>query len=118
MFLVQVAAYLRESSLTLIIAIFPAILAFRIINAIRWKYRSGLRELPGPQLAPYSDLWRFFLTFKGNAPQQYQKLHAKYGSIVRTGPDSVSISDPSMIPVIYGFNSNYLKVSPTFEHQL
>lgn len=110
MFLTQVAAYLRESSLPLIII--PAVLVVYILNAVRWVYHSGLRDLPGPSLAPYSELWRIFsLTMKGKAPLEYRKLHKNYGKIVRTGPDTVSISDPAMIPIIYGFNSTYIKVS-------
>ena len=38
-------------------------------------------------------------------------LHEKYGSVVRTGPTTISISDPSYIPKIYGIGQGFHKVS-------
>ncbi|KAH8666053.1 cytochrome P450 [Tricladium varicosporioides] len=61
------------------------------------------------------------MVYKGNAPQTYRELHKKYGPIVRTGPNHVSVSDPEMIPVIYGTGSNFRKsefyslMSPSYD---
>lgn len=38
------------------------------------------------------------------------KLHHKYGSAVRIGPNIVSISDPDAIDKIYGVKADFLKV--------
>ena len=73
-------------------------------------FREGLRSLPGPLLARVSGLYRLSLVFDGHAPERYRELHQKYGNIVRTGPNHVSISDASMIPTIYGIGSKFLKV--------
>lgn len=76
-----------------------------------WQgHYSGLSDIPGPKLAKYSSLFRFFVVYRGEAPQRYRELHAKYGSIVRTGPNHVSVSDPAMIPVIYGIGRKFNKV--------
>ncbi|PVH68975.1 cytochrome P450 [Cadophora sp. DSE1049] len=45
------------------------------------------------------------------APRNYRALHDKYGPIVRVGPNHVSVSDPAMIPIIYGISSKFTKTS-------
>lgn len=78
---------------------------------------SCLRAIPGPRIAAFTRFWSFFRVFRGNAPQNDQQLHQKYGQIVRTGPKHVSFSDINMIPVVYGIGSDYLKVrSSDFAH--
>lgn len=37
------------------------------------------------------------------------KLHAKYGSVIRVGPDSLAFSSLSAFDAIYGFNKNFEK---------
>jgi hypothetical protein len=37
-------------------------------------------------------------------------LHRQYGSVVRIGPNALSISDPSMIRVIYSTRNPWKKV--------
>ncbi|KAF4334064.1 cytochrome p450 oxidoreductase [Fusarium beomiforme] len=49
--------------------------------------------------------------YTGNAHGFYYELHQKYGPIVRTGPNIVSISDPSAIAPIYAIGSKFLKSS-------
>jgi hypothetical protein len=49
----------------------------------------------------------------GDAHKVFQRLHRKYGKVVRTGPNHVAIADPAMIPIIYGIKNNFLKVSLT-----
>lgn len=78
------------------------------VSSIR---RPGLRQLPGPRLAAITRLWNLTNVIGGNAPKNFRKLHEKYGRIVRTGPNHVSISDPAAVPEIYGILSTYAKVS-------
>jgi hypothetical protein len=80
------------------------------VSYLRTANKPGLRSVPGPRLARYSNLWRLRNAVSGLAPQNFQKVHKTYGKVVRTGPNHISISDPSMIPVIYGISSKYLKV--------
>lgn len=91
--------------------IYGAILTgLALVHLIRSRFRSGLRNIPGPWLARYMSLYRLTLVYKGDAPRQYQLLHKKYGPIVRIGPNHVSTSDPAMIPIIYGIGRNFQKV--------
>ncbi|KAF5968045.1 pisatin demethylase cytochrome P450 [Fusarium coicis] len=85
-----------------------------LFHLIRLTFRAGLRNIPGPWLARYTVLYRLSLVYKGDSPRQYQLLHEKYGPIVRTGPNHVSISDPAMMPIIYGIGKNFQKIKTPF----
>ncbi|KFX91860.1 hypothetical protein O988_07551 [Pseudogymnoascus sp. VKM F-3808] len=74
-------------------------------------FRSGLRELPGPVLARFTLLWKVWVHIKGDGHIVYQNIHKKYGPIVRTGPNSVSIGDAAMIPKIYLSGHSFPKSS-------
>lgn len=74
-------------------------------------FLSELRDLPGPMLARFTLLWKVWVHIKGDGHVVYQNLHKRYGPIVRTGPNSVSIGDAAMIPKIYLSGHLYLKVN-------
>lgn len=73
------------------------------------KFQPGLVSIPGPPVVAYTQLWRLYDVYKGHAHITAINLHKKYGPIVRIAPNHVSISDPSMIPVIYGIKETYTK---------
>jgi hypothetical protein len=81
-----------------------------VARTIHIAYQPGLRGIPGPWSAKFAYLIRFKLIWAGKAHENYRKLHETYGSIVRTAPNVVDISDPKAIPIIYGINSKYYKV--------
>lgn len=83
----------------------------RVLITACSAFRAGLRQVPGPVLAKITPFWRVWWLWGGNAHEGYRKLHEKYGRIVRTAPDAVEISDPAVIPSIYGINSKFVKVS-------
>lgn len=83
-----------------------------IASLLRTRFRPGLRNLPGPRLASYSRLWNIKNAASGNAHESFRRLHERYGRLVRVGPNHVAVSDPGLIPVIYGTNNKFLKVSP------
>lgn len=85
---------------------------FVLIKSIITALRPGLRSIPGPFIARFSCLYRPWKVSKGDAPDFYQRLHEKYGPIVRTGPNTVDISDPKALSIIYGIISKFLKVNP------
>lgn len=87
-----------------------SLLLFLVFEYVRVAYGSTLRKIPGPLFAQYSKFWRVGFVFSGQCPAKYHALHQKYGPIVRTGPTSVDISDPKVIPTIYGISSKFLKV--------
>ena len=92
-------------------AFFGVVVLNWVISCPRLVYRSDLSPLPGPKWAEITGFYRVSRLFTGQAPAVYVELHKKYGPIVRTGPNMVSLSDPSAVPVIYGITSGFLKVS-------
>ena len=93
------------------VGILPALgLVALLARLARNKYGYGIANVPGPFCAAYTDLWRFFVVWGGRAERTHIQLHDKYGPLVRLGPNSVSISDPEAIKVIYGLASTYVKV--------
>ncbi|KAJ5870204.1 hypothetical protein N7455_005145 [Penicillium solitum] len=65
------------------------------------RFLHPLAKYPGPFLASITDLWQAnqFITLK--QPYNLTKLHERYGSIVRYGPDKLSITDEEAIKSIY-----------------
>ena len=68
-----------------------------------------LRNIPGPFFAQFTDLWRFLKVWKRDSQDVFLRLHKKYGDLVRIGPNCVSISQPDLIPSIYGIGKGYVK---------
>jgi hypothetical protein len=92
------------------VTLITILLVLFVSHSLYVRFRPGLRQLPGPRLAAYSRLWNLLTASRGDAHETFQKLHQKYGKVVRTGPNHVAIADPTMIPVIYGTNNKFLKV--------
>lgn len=101
-----------------------AILAYIILEYLRLALRPGLRSIPGPFIARFSKLYRLVNIARGDCPDFYLRVHEKYGQIVRLAPNFVSLSDPAVVPVIFGINHNYLKsgfydtMSPYYKDKL
>jgi hypothetical protein len=79
-------------------------------SAILQLRRQKLKHINGPSLAAFTDLWRARIQFFGPFVPTLQKLHQKYGPIVRIGPNTVSISDPSHIAIIANPRAGFAKV--------
>lgn len=90
----------------LLVCCLPLLLHFTIkVNTSR------LKSLPGPFPGRVSNFYRVWLLSTGKGPIKYWELHKKYGPVVRTGPNHVSLSDPAMISVVYDLKNKYFKVS-------
>lgn len=86
------------------------LLAFVVVRLLHNKFRPGLSSIPGPPLAAWTGLWRFFDVQKGTAHLTAIELHKRYGPLVRIGPNHVSVGDPREIANIYGLTKGYTKV--------
>ncbi|KAJ5962596.1 pisatin demethylase [Penicillium viridicatum] len=98
----------KISLTTYIICTIVAGLAVRLLSN---RYKQGLRDIPGPELAKYTRLWKLNSVWKGNHHNTAIDLHRKHGALVRIGPNHVSVGDPSAIPVIYGLNKGFTKTA-------
>ncbi|KAJ5348201.1 Cytochrome P450 E-class group I [Penicillium brevicompactum] len=82
-----------------------------ILRLLTNRYKRVLRDIPGPVLARYSRLWKLYSVWKGDHHHVEIDLHRKHGSLVRIGPNHISVSDPSAIPLIYGLNKGFTKTA-------
>ena len=99
----EILFYLRSSWAPLISVLLLARLLFN-------KYGRRLNSIPGPFLAGFTDLWRFFNTTFSTAHNTHIRLHRKTNSqFVRIGPRTISISDTTLIPTIYGAHTDFTK---------
>lgn len=78
---------------------------------------AGLSHIRGPSLAKYTNAYGAVVALKlsrarsGPVVAKFsRKLQAKYGTTVRTGPNSVTILDPRAIPPVYGVRAKLDKV--------
>jgi hypothetical protein len=71
--------------------------------------QSPLKKLPGPFLAKFSNIWRFFNHYGQTHIETQRKLHEKHGDYVRLGPNTVSIADASLIKTIYNTRGTFVK---------
>ncbi|PQE15837.1 benzoate 4-monooxygenase cytochrome P450 protein [Rutstroemia sp. NJR-2017a BBW] len=90
----------------LLLSISSCFLVYKII----WEqFLSPLRHFPGPILAKFTDIYRAFAVLPGTIDQTNIKWHRKYGTAVRIGPNTISISDPSLIKTIYATKNPWRK---------
>lgn len=74
-------------------------LLYAAIHILR-VYRR-LCHIPGPFWARISNLPRVWWVNTSRAHETHQRLHEKYGDVVRFGPNMVSLRDPTWIPTVY-----------------
>ncbi|EHK98820.1 Cytochrome P450 [Glarea lozoyensis ATCC 20868] len=70
---------------------------------------TGIRNVPGPSAAKFSNLWLLLQARQGKRYQSVDEAHKKYGKLVRIQPNHVSVADESAINAIYGHGNGFLK---------
>ncbi|TVY20841.1 Cytochrome P450 monooxygenase apf7 [Lachnellula arida] len=88
------------------------VFAIAIYFIVVFTYRLTVHPLakyPGPFFARITDWPLVAHCIKGDRHLWEYKNHQKYGSIVRYGANSISISTPSSIPLIHGPKANVKK---------
>ncbi|KAI0706338.1 cytochrome P450 [Earliella scabrosa] len=76
-------------------ALFGLSLTFLTIG-YRFSSWNPLYEYPGPWVCKISSLWLTGISFTGRRHFVLHKLHARYGDIVRIGPNILSVNMPSI----------------------
>ncbi|EXJ56365.1 uncharacterized protein A1O5_12632 [Cladophialophora psammophila CBS 110553] len=74
------------------------------------RYRK-LSAIPGPFLAGFTNLWRAYAQNYGTIATTLIKLHEQYGPLVRIGPNTIHVSDPASVSVIYTNHGEFKKAS-------
>ncbi|KAJ7784202.1 cytochrome P450 [Mycena metata] len=99
----------RENSLNIFLSCLRSFLLYcsaliLSILAYRLSPLHPLAEYPGPMACKTSKLWLTWIASRGKLHLYVKGLHDEYGSIVRIGPNELSITDASLIPAILGPN--------------
>ncbi|TEB28380.1 cytochrome P450 [Coprinellus micaceus] len=90
----------RHSLLTVVVALPVAYAAYLGVSRL---YFHPLSRVPGPLLASLTD---YYVTYydiakDGQMVHQLGRLHARYGPIVRIGPNKLHFADPKAFDLIY-----------------
>jgi hypothetical protein len=87
-----------------------ALIAFSVVVLNTLFSYLRLRHIPGPYFAALTNLVRRQWVVTGNAHDIHTGLHRRYGTVVRSGPNAVMVSQPKAIEKIYGFKQRLEKV--------
>ncbi|KAJ6132408.1 hypothetical protein N7471_007623 [Penicillium samsonianum] len=95
-----------------------AALAYKGIKIIYRLYFSPLAKFPGPRLAAATSLYEFYFDVVrgGQFMFELDRLHDKYGPILRINPHEIHIKDPSFYDTVYGGPINKRDRVPSFIH--
>lgn len=81
-----------------------------VVSHVLAYLRSPLKDIPGPFLAKFSNIWRLIDHYKATQIISQRRLHEKLGPAVRIGPNVVSLSDPTLLKTVYSTRGEYVKV--------
>ena len=85
------------------------LLSYLVFKFVSIFWLSPLKHVPGPYLAAWTAWWISYHDLAGDRTSILHNLHERYGSVVRIGPNEVSISDASAVKELYGQGSSYIK---------
>ncbi|CAG1960374.1 unnamed protein product [Fusarium graminearum] len=72
-------------------------------------FTSPLKEYPGPFLAKFTRLWYMYQASTGDSHLVLERLHKRYGPIVRITPDIIDVDIPEIINTIFSTKDDWLK---------
>ena len=99
-----------------------AFAVYLVSLAVYRLYLSPIAKFPGPKLAALSNWYEFYydVVRQGEFTWHIQKLHKKYGPIIRITPTELHIDDPDYYDVLYargsGRRNKYTYFSGRFGH--
>ncbi|KAI0514712.1 cytochrome P450 [Xylaria bambusicola] len=70
---------------------------------------SPLARVPGPFLAKFSQMYLVYFHLSGQSHRILMELHKKHGNVVRTGPSTLSIADPTAFYEMYRAGNKFVK---------
>lgn len=92
------------------LSVLAGIALLYLVRLIWQTYTHPLRTIKGPILARYTNWWRLIDASRGHSDVTLANLHKQHGQAVRLGPNTISLSDPRMIKVVYNVKAPWKKV--------
>ncbi|OCL12665.1 hypothetical protein AOQ84DRAFT_418860, partial [Glonium stellatum] len=94
---------------------FSGILAWLTLTIIYHLFFHPLAKVPGPLLPAITYLYAsyFYVICSGQFYKEVERLHNKFGPIVRITPNEVHLSDPENYDKIYNMSTHFYK-DPNF----
>lgn len=83
-------------------------IGFLVFKSAQSYFR--LKHIPGPTFAAFTNLVRRSWVVSGGLHEKHTKLHRKYGTVIRVGPNAVLVSQPAAVDKIYSFKTRFVKV--------
>jgi hypothetical protein len=106
------------SSKTIFQSVTPSLVLLFIVPVITfwlWTitsyFSSPLKKYPGPFLAKFTRLWYLYQVSTGDSHLVLEKLHKRYGPIVRITPSIIDVDIPEIVKTIFNTKDDWLKVS-------
>lgn len=96
--------------MTVFVKTLVSLILLLCFQLLRTRYRKGLRDIPGPFVASFSNLWKIVAVYHGDMPRRNVALHEQYGPVVRIGPKHVSFASPEAFSIIHSSRQAYAKV--------
>lgn len=78
------------------------IVIYLLFHAVYLHFSSPIAKVPGPFIAKFSRWWLAYHGWRGDFHRLLTGLHAKYGEVVRIGPDEIITISPDAVKKIYG----------------
>ncbi|KAF9001083.1 high nitrogen upregulated cytochrome P450 monooxygenase 2 [Cyathus striatus] len=96
-------SYYAYEAITIAYLISYATLVVSIL-AYRLSPFHPLSKYPGPTLAKFTKFWGVYQNHTGKLHVTVLNLHRRYGSVVRIGPNELSITDVDAVQPVLGLN--------------
>ncbi|KAH8593799.1 cytochrome P40 monooxygenase [Bisporella sp. PMI_857] len=92
------------------------IIVYIFVLVIYRLYFHPLSKFPGPKVAAISDFWLCSRWISGLWPHEIERVHARYGDVVRIAPNDLSFSGVKSLKDIYSnFDINSDRQFPKFK---
>jgi hypothetical protein len=81
-----------------------------VVHLVRTALKPGVRDVPGPFLAKFTDLFRAYYAYQGILFKKIQEWQKQYGNYVRIGPNTILVSESDVFQEALGARKEFPKV--------
>ena len=92
---------METSASPVVIALAVSIAVYYASAAVHKLFLHPLAGYPGPTFAALSDFWYISIFISGSLPSTMERLHMRYGDVVRVAPNELSFATPTAFRDIY-----------------